>query len=77
MCGPLSVPDVLDTGVRISHDDFGGRAVAGWTAASGEYWRPGGVADATCSGHGTHCASTIAGQLYGVAKAATIVTVQV
>ena len=36
-----------------------------------------GVASSTCSGHGTHCASTAAGATYGVAKSATIVTVQV
>lgn len=30
----------------------------------------------SCSGHGTHCAGTIAGTQYGVAKAATIVAVQ-
>ena len=39
-----------------------------------------GVIDDTtsaCSGHGTHCASTIGGSTYGVSKGVTVVAVQV
>ncbi|KAL1496014.1 hypothetical protein AB1Y20_014647 [Prymnesium parvum] len=76
---------VLDTGVRISHVEFNGRAQAGWSASCPtgsesdcfSSWFPGGVVGSSCSGHGTHCAGTIAGTQYGVAKAATIVAVQV
>ncbi|KAL1528129.1 hypothetical protein AB1Y20_009493 [Prymnesium parvum] len=76
---------VLDTGVRISHVEFNGRAQAGWSpycptgSESGCFssWFPGGAVGSSCNGHGTHCAGTIAGTQYGVAKAATIVSVQV
>lgn len=78
---------VLDTGIRISHDDFGGRAEAGWSAgcrtnneASCGSWVFEGVIDdssSSCSGHGTHCASTIGGTTYGVSKGVTVVAVQV
>ena len=79
---------ILDTGVRTSHSDFGGRAIAGWSAgcrtgsesACGGIWHPGGAIPpeaTTCNGHGTHCASTAAGSDYGVAKGAIIISVQV
>jgi len=79
---------VLDTGVRVGHQDFGGRAQGGWSAscptgsesACGSNWLYQGVIDSSsssCSGHGTHCASTIGGEAYGVAKGTTIVSVQV
>ena len=77
---------ILDTGVRISHDDFGGRALAGYSsgcptgneaACGSSYVYQGVVLGSSCHGHGTHCASTAAGTTYGVAKSALIVTVQV
>lgn len=60
---------VLDTGVRITHEEFGGTAEWGANFAGG--------ADQDANGHGTHCAGTIAGKQYGVAKGATIVAVKV
>ena len=62
---------VLDTGVRSSHADFGGRVTAGFTAFDDRQ----GTQD--CNGHGTHVAGTAAGATFGVAKGATIVPVRV
>jgi len=65
---------VLDTGVRVSHQDFGGRAVPGFDMTSGSLVECGN--DRSCAGdahgHGSHCAGTAAGTNYGVAPAATI-----
>src|SRR5688500_11043811 len=61
---------VIDTGIRLSHSDFGGRAASGFDAVDG------GSAD-DCNGHGTHVASTLGGNTYGVAKRANLVAVRV
>jgi putative addiction module CopG family antidote len=52
---------IVDTGIRITHQDFGGRAVWG-TNATGD-----GVDD-DCHGHGPHVAGTVGGAAHGVAK---------
>ncbi len=62
---------VLDTGIRRSHTDFGGRAIVGYDAVTA-----GGSAN-DCHGHGTHVAGTIGGTKYGVAKGVTLVAVRV
>ncbi|MDT3397491.1 S8 family peptidase [Streptomyces sp. B1866] len=62
---------VIDTGVRISHSDLGGRAVDGYDAVDGDTVAQDG------HGHGTHVATTAAGTAYGVAKAAKVVAVRV
>ncbi|MFI1166985.1 S8 family peptidase [Streptomyces sp. NPDC020801] len=62
---------VIDTGVRISHKDFEGRASYGFDAVDND-----GTAD-DGNGHGTHVAGTIAGTAHGVAKKAKIVAVRV
>jgi subtilisin family serine protease len=61
---------VIDTGIRASHQDFSGRVAAGFDAVDG------GTAD-DCNGHGTHVASTVGGEAYGVAKDVTLVPVRV
>ncbi|MFE1382532.1 S8 family serine peptidase [Streptomyces sp. NPDC058740] len=62
---------VIDTGVRISHQDFGGRAAYGFDAVDNDDSADDG------NGHGTHVAGTIAGTAHGVAKKAKIVAVRV
>ncbi|MFH9828681.1 S8 family peptidase [Streptomyces bobili] len=62
---------VIDTGVRITHRDFGGRASYGWDFVGGDR----GAGDG--NGHGTHVAGTVAGTSAGVAKKAKVVSVRV
>ncbi|HCA86530.1 MAG TPA: peptidase S8 [Streptomyces sp.] len=62
---------IIDTGVRISHQDFGGRASYGYDAIDKD------MTAADGHGHGTHVAGTVAGSSYGVAKQADIVGVRV
>ncbi|MYZ36398.1 MULTISPECIES: S8 family peptidase [unclassified Streptomyces] len=62
---------VIDTGVRITHQDFGGRASYGYDAVDGDNTAQDG------NGHGTHVAANVAGNVYGVAKKARIVGVRV
>jgi subtilisin family serine protease len=61
---------IIDTGIRFSHNDFGGRAVSGVDQVDG------GTAD-DCHGHGTHVAGTVGGATYGVAKSVRLVAVRV
>ncbi|MCA1734162.1 MAG: S8 family peptidase, partial [Acidobacteria bacterium] len=62
---------VIDTGIRSSHSDFGGRVISGYTAISD------GRGTTDCNGHGTHVAGTVGGSKYGVAKSVTLVPVRV
>ncbi|MDG6108047.1 S8 family peptidase [Dactylosporangium aurantiacum] len=62
---------VLDTGVRLTHSEFGGRARSGYDFVDND-------TDASdCHGHGTHVAGTVGGSTYGVAKSVSIVSVRV
>jgi len=69
---------VMDTGTRVSHQDFGGRAIATLDTIAGN-----GIpiecetsGDPLCGqdthGHGTHCAGSAGGKDYGVATEAII-----
>jgi cerevisin len=61
---------VIDTGINIHHQEFQGRAEWGTTIPLDDY-------DIDGNGHGTHCAGTIAGKTFGVAKKAKVVAVKV
>jgi subtilisin family serine protease len=63
---------VIDTGIRKTHTEFGGRAVHGADTTT-----PVGITSDDCHGHGTHVAGTIGGATYGVAKAVRLVAVRV
>ena len=66
---------VIDTGIRSTHVEFGGRA---WIAAdfvTSEFCNSPGNND--CNSHGTHVAGTIGGATFGVAKGVTIRSIKV
>jgi len=62
---------VIDTGIRASHADFGGRV---WLDYSNVY---DGYGASDCNGHGTHVAGIIGGTAWGVAKSVTLHSVRV
>jgi subtilisin family serine protease len=62
---------IVDTGIRLTHSQFVGRASTGYDAVTA-----GGNA-ADCNGHGTHVAGTVGGTTYGVAKGVSLVAVRV
>ena len=63
---------VIDTGIRKTHTEFGGRAVHGVDTTT-----PVSVTSDDCNGHGTHVSGTIGGSTYGVAKSVRLVAVRV
>lgn len=60
---------VIDTGIRTTHNEFGGRASNVFDAFGGT--------GADCHGHGTHVSGTIGGATYGVAKSVQLRGVRV
>lgn len=61
---------VIDSGVRTTHEQFEGRAVAAYNALEG-------AEDDDNMGHGTHVSATVAGATVGVARKASIVGIKV
>jgi subtilisin family serine protease len=61
---------VIDTGILTTHVDFGGRATSVFNAITGE-------SPQDLNGHGTHCAGTVGGTTYGVAKKVALKAVKV
>jgi len=67
---------VMDTGVRTTHRDFGGRAIPTLDTIAGGGNPVECNGDPTCAtdghGHGTHVAGTVGGNTYGAATQATL-----
>jgi subtilisin family serine protease len=63
---------VLDTGIRLSHLDFTGRAAYIPNGSNGDFVGDGYGSAADCHGHGSHVAGTAAGTYSGVAKGAFV-----
>jgi subtilisin family serine protease len=69
---------VLDTGIRPSHNEFGGRVGNGFTSLNDGYGiEPCYDHNTADASHGTHVAGTIGGNSYGVAKGVTLHSVRV
>ena len=62
---------IIDTGIRPTHNEFGGRASIGADFIGD------GRNGIDCHGHGTHVAGTVGGAEYGIARATTLVAVRV
>lgn len=62
---------IIDTGIRVTHNEFGGRATSGYDFVDNDS-----NAD-DCNGHGTHVAGTVGGGTYGVAKGVSLKAVRV
>ncbi|RKT53935.1 S8 family peptidase [Saccharothrix australiensis] len=62
---------VVDTGVRVTHQEFGGRAFHAWDAVDGD------AVAQDDNGHGTYVAGVVAGRVHGAAEGARVGAVRV
>lgn len=62
---------IIDTGIRVTHQQFGGRASVGTDTIND------GQNGNDCNGHGTHVAGTVGGSTFGVAKEVSLIAVRV
>jgi subtilisin family serine protease len=62
---------IIDSGIRMTHQEFGGRALLAHDNVGD------GQNGMDCNGHGTHVAGIIGGSTYGVAKSAKLWSVRV
>src|SRR5215813_7531557 len=62
---------IIDTGIRTTHTQFGGRASVAFDAIGD------GRNGIDCNGHGTHVSGTVGGSTYGVAKSVRLFAVRV
>jgi len=62
---------IIDTGIRVTHTQFGGRASVAFDAVVD------GRNGIDCNGHGTHVSGTVGGSTYGVAKSVRLFAVRV
>jgi subtilisin family serine protease len=62
---------IVDTGIRLTHVDFGGRATGDFSAIDDGYGATG------CNFHGTHVAGIVGGKVSGVAKGVSLHSVRV
>jgi aqualysin 1 len=62
---------VIDSGIRLTHTEFGGRAIGAFSLVND------GNGANDCHGHGTHVAGTIGGATVGVARKATLHAVRI
>jgi subtilisin family serine protease len=60
---------IIDTGIRTTHSDFGGRATWGTNTVD--------TNNTDCNGHGTHVSGTVGGTAHGVAKGVQLIAVKV
>jgi len=62
---------IIDTGIRATHQQFGGRVSGGFDAVQD------GNGTNDCNGHGTHVSGTVGSATYGVAKGVSLHPVRV
>ncbi|HEX8436416.1 S8 family serine peptidase [Archangium sp.] len=62
---------IIDSGIRATHTDFGGRVVSAFTYIND------GRGTTDCNGHGTHVAGIVGGATHGIAKGVKLHAVRV